>query len=150
MGLTGDFAKLQSWAKFFEGLDKTSFEADVTREFSEFSLSTVRKSFGNSVDPYGVKWLPKKRPNGYKTLYGKKDKLNKFYISELSGNVFKIKTDAEYFWPHQKGAQGRGSRANWKLPQRQMLPQPGETTATLRAGFRSIYRKHLLLRARGF
>jgi len=63
MGLTGDFAKLKSWAKFFEGLDRDKFEADVTKEFAEYSLGLVRKGFGNQTDPYGEKWIPKKRPN---------------------------------------------------------------------------------------
>lgn len=147
MPVTGDFAKLDKWEKFFEALASDSFRADVARSSANEFRTLTAQGFEKQEDPYGNPWAPKKRPNGYKILYGPDALLRKFSVVMTAADEFKLESFADYFRPHQNGAKRVGT--NWKLPQRRMLPDKGDITPKMKAAFIKVYRMRVqVLRSR--
>ncbi len=148
MTITGDFAKVKKWVDYVDSLAQPEFRAMVTRDTANGVRTLTAENFEKERDPFGNPWIPKKRPNGFKTLHGPDAKLRKFFIKKLTPDEFELKSLAKYFRPHQDGAKRNGT--NWKLPRRQMIPEGSEVPPAMRTLFTKVYSKRAEIQKRKF
>lgn len=103
MGVTGDYGKLNRWARSFGELASPGLALEVSRSMAAESIRLVEQGFEKEQDPFGNPWKPKKEPDGRKILRGKTGKLRKWRQVHASSAGFRIASQAPYAIYHQKG-----------------------------------------------
>lgn len=122
-------AKMAEWAKRFEDLASPQFKGALTKEMSKDSLDFIQEGFRTESTPYGMKWRPKKIPNGQQILV-EKDKMRRRFRARVGLGSFAIGSDTPYTNRHQYGFKGPDSLGRKiSTPRRQMWPDPNKLPA---------------------
>ena len=119
--LSGDFQKLDRWAKAIGELESPRLRFKVADEMSDGTLGFIVEGFGREADRFGKAWAPKKRPDGNPILRGKTGRLSKFRKGAVSPSGYRVGTNAEYFKYHQRGT--RRMKARRMVPNRRLPPR---------------------------
>jgi hypothetical protein len=119
--LTGEFQKLDRWAKQIGELASPKLRFQVADEMADATLGLVAQGFGEERDPYGKPWARKKRPDGRPILRGKADQLNRFRKGAVSPRGFRCDMGAPYGVFHQKGTSRMKARR--MVPNRRLPPR---------------------------
>lgn len=90
-----------------------SGKTKMPKTLANILLQQVLKNFNNETDPDGVKWKPKKRPDGRKLLVETGNLRGGFKVTSATFSLIRIENDVEYFQYHQLGT--------LRIPQRKML-----------------------------
>jgi Phage virion morphogenesis family len=89
----------------------------VAREIATELLNLTYERFKRQTDPYGKRWLPKKRPDGRGVLHGPTGRLkNGWFVHQATAKRILIHPSVKYAVYHQSSAPRR------RLPRRMMLP----------------------------
>src|SRR5690606_3991065 len=74
----------------------------VATSLAEESINLVKDGFRTETDPYGAKWVPKKRPDGRKTLSGKTSRLKTGWkiVRQTRGEI-RVSPSVNYAAAHQ-------------------------------------------------
>jgi len=122
MGLTGDFHKLEQWARSVDDLGSSGSISDASKALAGEALSLTDQAFERERAPNGAKWAPKKRPDGRKVGQGKTGRLRDSYRLKHSSRFgFTIGSDANYRrWFHggKKGQRPRPLSPGNRIPPR--------------------------------
>lgn len=117
MPLTGDFGKLDIWAKKIERAASPVVRFEIADDMSDVALGLVAEGFGRQSDPYGRRWKPKRRADGRPTLRGKTGKLVQWRKAFVNQHGYRITSQAPYAKFHQSGTT--------RMVARKMTPDTG-------------------------
>lgn len=114
MPITGDFAKLGHWADLMR---RSAIIAEAATEaMAQRAVDLVGDGFNRGRNPYGERWKPKQKPNGYPIMHGPSGLLEYgWHVLKTKRRGFVIANDAPYAAAHQKPTRG-------KRPMRMMVP----------------------------
>jgi phage gpG-like protein len=104
MKLTGDFAKLADLQKRLARIPTPETRTELARVVGEAARTQLTLGFRNSVDPYGVPWLPLKHRRGKPLL--DTGRLRSSYTYTPSPTGVRIGTNVQYAKFHQYGTNG--------------------------------------------
>lgn len=133
--LTGDFQKLSQWSKKFEKIGSASTRFSIASDMADAHLRAIARQFDRERNPYGVRWRPKKKPDGRKTLRGPTGRLRRFHKITVNQYGYRVGSEAPYLRYHQKGTSRMVARK--VIPDEQRIP--GELTRE----FKRIYAKRM-------
>jgi phage gpG-like protein len=102
--LTGDFAKLEGWAKRIGDVGGAAKLKELSENLAEEALELVAQGFENERDPYGKKWQRKRFPDGRQVLVGKTARLRRgWHRKSVTAQGFQIAPAVNYAKYHQNG-----------------------------------------------
>jgi phage gpG-like protein len=111
--ITGDFAKVDRWAKRLRDLEKT--KRALLANIGEEAVELVKEGFDRQGDPYGKAWKGTKR--GGRILQDTGALKNSFHRKSLSSSRVVIGPGVGYAGFHQSGTS--------RMVARPMLPNRG-------------------------
>lgn len=103
-GLTGDFAKLDGWAKRIGDAGGAAKLKELSENLAEEALELVAEGFEKETDPYGKKWKRKRFPDGRQVLGGQTARLRRgWHRKSVTAQGFQIAPAVNYAKYAQNG-----------------------------------------------
>ena len=103
-GLTGDFAKLEGWAKRIGDAGGAAKLKELSQNLADEALELVAEGFEKETDPYGKTWARKRFPDGRQVLVGKTARLRRgWHPKSVTAQGFQIAPAVNYAKYHQNG-----------------------------------------------
>jgi phage gpG-like protein len=133
--LTGDFAKLTQWSRKFDKLGSGSLRFSIASDMANAHLKAIARQFERERNPYGVRWRPKQKPDGRKTLRGPTGKLRRFRKITVNQHGYRVGSEAPYLRYHQKGTS--------RMVARKVIPDEQRIPGELAREFKRIYAKRM-------
>lgn len=159
-GLTGDFAKLEGWAKRIGEAGGEAKLKELSENLAEEALELVAEGFEKEADPYGKKWKRKRSPDGRQVLVGKTARLRRgWHRKSVTAQGFQIAPAVNYAKYHQNGrgpitaAPGKMLRfqvGGQTVFRKSVGPAPARKMVPDRGRLPSAWRRSLLAVARTF
>lgn len=126
MGVSGNFAKLRSFAQSLRNVAGTSGLVALNRNLAEAAVELVKDGFEKQSDPHGSKWKPTLR--GGAILQDTGRLRNSFAVKSVTPHGFLVTGSATYGVYHQTGTSRMPAR---KMPARKMVPDSSMPAAWL-------------------
>jgi hypothetical protein len=143
MPLTGDFGKLDQWARAIDSLASDASIAHVSRKMAGEALQLVDDSFDRQRDPFGNPWAPRKKPVPRLIGRGKTGALRKYRRKHADKDGFVIGTSnrASKYAPYFHGGK------------RHQLPRPihpgSKLPGTWTSRFQKVWHAHCAHKLKG-
>lgn len=131
MALTGDFQKLERWARDIGNLASPKLRFQVADDMADATLGLVAQEFAQERDPYGKPWARKKVPDGRMILRGKTGRLIRFRKGSVTQHGFRVDAGAPYYSFHQSGTS--------RMKARRMTPTNNRLPPFWASEYRQIY-----------
>lgn len=141
--LRGDFAKLEKLKKKVAKIGDQSLQRVIVDNLAQEALTLIAENFRRESDPYGVRWRPKRYPDGRSILVRHGRLRNSFTVTDRTPTRFRIGSAVGYAGYHQTGTR---LKSGVRMPARPMVPDgrglPPEWARAFRETIEEILREH--------